>query len=426
MANEQLSSNDKGISKEDIIDELNKDDKSSKDKDDASDEDQDEETDQDESDEEEESDESGEEDVDGEEEDKDEIKLVDGDKEDDEDKELKDIKVGPFRRAQLEKDFPGVLKKYPYLEQSYYRDRAFTEVFATPDDAKEAQSQLETLNQIESNLLSGSSSEILNQVKEHDPKAFLKLVDNYLPSLNKVDPAAHDHIVGGVVKNLITMLAEEAQATENDELRKVALAINKFVFRKEDFVPHKPLAAKTDESDKVADERRAFMEERAGTVQEDLQTRVDDIISATIKSNIDPRGLLSDYVKKNAVRDAMESLREALDSDTGFRKNLDKLWVRAYDNNFNRDSVNAIRAAYLGKAKVALLPAIKKARNEALKGIGKRVRDDGDSDTQKTEQDKPAYHRGAKARGSSSSSNRGQKSSDVPKGMSTLDYLNKD
>lgn len=417
MANESLSTEDKGLTKDDILSELEKDETpSGKEKE--------EEPDEEESDEDSDKEDDGDDDEGSKEED--EIKLVED--EDDDDKELKDIKeIGPFRRKDFERDFPGALKKYPYLEQSYYRDRAFTEIFASPEDAKEAQEQIETLNTIEQNLLSGSASEILSQVKDHDPKAFLKLVDNYLPSLNKVDPAAHDHIVGGVVKNLITMLAREAQSTDNDELRKVALAINKFVFQTENFDPYKPLAGKAEETSKLDEERRQFIQERFETVQEELQTRVDDIISATIRSNIDPKELLSDYVKKNAVRDAMETLRETLENDTTFRRNLDKLWERAFQNNFNRDSVNAIRAAYLGKAKVAIVPAIKKARNEALKGIGKRVRDDGDSDTQKTEQEKQTYHRGKNApnRGSSSSSNRG-KGPDIPKGMSTLDYLNKD
>jgi hypothetical protein len=119
----------------------------------------------------------------------------------------------------------------------------------------------------------------------------------------------------------------------------------------------------------------------------------------------------------------MEELRVAIDRDTGFRRQLDKLWVKAFESNFNRASQKAIKDAYLSKAKTVLKPVIGKAKNEALKGMGKRVReDDGDSDTQKTERRDFAKSK----RGSATSDKADKKKPDIPRGMSTLDFLNKD
>jgi hypothetical protein len=415
MAIEQLSNNSgdekTDLSKEGIVDELNReDDEETKvpDEDDREEDDADKEDEDDKEDDEEESKED------------DEIKLVDeedGEKEDDKEIDL----VAPFRKAQIEKDFPGIFKKYPYLEKSYYTERAYREVFASPEDAKEAQESLEEVQELEQSLLQGDTTSLLGRVKEYDENAYARMVDNYLPSLQKVDPQAHNHVVGGIVKNLVALLVKEGKATDNDELRKVALAVNKFVFNSEEFEPYQKLAVDKKDT-KAQDEQREFLTERFETVQDDLQGSVDNILMSTIKANIDPKGVFSDYVKKNATRDAMEELKTAIDRDTVFRRHLDRLWEKAFASNFNRASVSAIKAAYLAKAKTTLKPVISKARGEALKGMGKRVReDDGDSDTQQAER------KFAKSkRGSSPSDKGGHKKSDIPRGMSTLDFLNKD
>jgi len=420
MAIEQLSSNSdesKGeITKDDIVDELNKDDEPKGKEDEVvkEDEEDDEDTDEKPSDD---SDDEGDEDEETKEDD--EIKLAS----EDDDESLEDVKlVVPFKKAEIEKDFPGIFKKYPYLEKSYYTERAYREVFASPEEAKEAAESLEELHQTEQTLLEGSTSDLITRVKNHDENAYNKLVDNYLGSLQKVDPEAHNHVVGGIVKNLVVLLAREAKSTDNDELRKVALAINKFVFNTDQFEPHKKLAGDEKEVDKINEERKQFIQERFEVVQEELQTKVDDVLLSTIKNNIDPKSLLTDYVKKNAVRDAMDDLREKIAGDKIFRKQLDRLWERAFAANFNRETSKAIKDAYLSKARVLLKPVITKAKNEALKGIGKRVREDSDSDTEKSE--RRPYHKGT--RGSTTSDKGGQKKADIPRGMSTLDFLNKD
>lgn len=408
MAIEQLSSNGAGndgngkeeITKDDILAELDKDDEGSSGKEEK---------------------EEKEELEEKEEKDEEEIELEEDEEKEKEEEELNldDVKVGPFRKAEIEKDFPGVLKKYPYLETAYFRDRAFTEVFASPAEAKEAYETIEEFGKMEQELFQGNTADLLGRVKEEDPKAFARMTDNYMESLRRVDQDAHNHVVSGIVKNLIGLLAKEGRRTQNDELRKTALAINQFVFESDEYEPHKPLSEAKDNS--VDEERQQFLQERFETVQEELQGSVDGILETTIKNNIDPRGSLTEYVKKNAIRDAMEEVRGQLEKDTKFRSQLDKLWERAIAAKFNRESVKAIKDAYLSKAKTVLKPAITKAKNEALKGSGKRVRDDGDSDTRNTERE---YHKGNR-RGSTTSDKGGQKKADTFKG-STLDFLNAD
>jgi hypothetical protein len=89
--------------------------------------------------------------------------------------------------------------------------------------------------------------------------------------------------------------------------------------------------------------------------------------------------------------------------------------------------MDRIKSAYLSKAKTLLPSIIRKSRNEALRGLGKRVRDDDDDNYGK---DKRGPLPVGKARSQSTSPQSGKAAKDqarsIPKGMSTLDYLMRD
>jgi hypothetical protein len=132
---------------------------------------------------------------------------------------------------------------------------------------------------------------------------------------------------------------------------------------------------------------------------------------------MDPRDSMTDYVKRNAVRDAMEQIEQLIDKDSRFKTIVDKLWEKAFKDNFSKSSVDMIRSAYLSKAKTLLDPVIKKSRNEALKGMGKRTKDTDTDETPVKGQRKKSDNDEPPSRKSSG------KSKDVPKGMSTLEFL---
>src|SRR5260221_13504536 len=124
-------------------------------------------------------------------EDDDELELIEPDEEIEKldlakpDDEL-DIEAPP-RKKEILKDFPELFKKYPFLEKMMYRDREYTQLFGSFDDAKEIAEKSESFNQFESQLLSGNTAEILKEVKNSDEKAFNLIVDDYLVTLHKVD-----------------------------------------------------------------------------------------------------------------------------------------------------------------------------------------------------------------------------------------------
>jgi hypothetical protein len=155
--------------------------------------------------------------------------------------------------------------------------------------------------------------------------------------------------------------------------------------------------------------------EKFESVRDDLSTKATNVLKSTVDAHIDPRGAMTEYVRRNATRDCLNDVENMIAQDKPFRTYLDKMWERAAQENFSQNSLNKIRSAYLSKAKTYLKPAIQKARNEALKGFNR------------ASSDEPKDKRGPIATGrSASQTNSGNNTKTVPKGMKTFDFLNSD
>src|SRR5690606_24801038 len=85
-------------------------------------------------------------------EEKDDLKEIEEELEIEEEKDVDDDElelITPSTRKEILKDFPELFKKHPYLEKAMYRDKAFSEIFPTVDDAKEASEAIRTLNNLD-------------------------------------------------------------------------------------------------------------------------------------------------------------------------------------------------------------------------------------------------------------------------------------
>lgn len=378
---------------------------------------------------EEENEEDGEEEEEKEEDD-DELKELEEELEEPDDEKLE--LVTPVRRKEILAKYPQIFKDFPYLEKAYYREQQFTEYFPTITDAKEAADKASTLDKVENDLNNGNIELLLKSV-HGNKKAFGKLVDGYMEALSKTDKDAYLHVLGNTIKGTIYQMVSQAKKTNNSDLEVAAQLLNQFVFGSSDWSPPEKMSKDTD--DKISERElelnrreQGLKEAKFKEVNEDLNTRINNSIKATIESHIDSKGSMSAFVKKHAVTDALGQVSELISKDNRFRSLVDKLWENAIRNNYSKDSVDKIRSAFHSKAKTVLPTVIKQARNEALRGMGKRVRDDSNSSDKSDKSDKSENReskRGIKddrddeqPRSRNSS---GKKQ--IPAEMSTLEYL---
>src|SRR5215471_11848400 len=334
----------------------------------------------------------------------------------DEDLEL----VTPVRRREILAKYPQLFKDFPYLEKAYYREQQYTEIFPTLDDAKTAIAKSETLDNFEQDVMGGDITTILKTVKDSNPNSFYRIVDGYLSTLSQVDEKAYYHVLGNIGKMTISAMVQEARRSENQDLEKAAHLLNQFMFGTSEWKGPTRLSKEERQEDntrerEISERERTFVTQQFESTRTELNTRVNNTLKNTIDAHIDPKNSMPPYVKKYASQEAMDTLGRLINQDARFRSLVDKLWDKAFSSNFSRESTDRIRAAYTAKAKTLLLPVIKRARNEALKGIGRRVRDTEDNTTQNRKGPVP----GGRPSSQSSKGGKVTNAKDIPAGMST-------
>ncbi len=335
-----------------------------------------------------------------------------------EDEEELEITV-PVSKKTILKKYPNVFKDFPHLEASYYKAQQYTELLPTVEDAKLAVEKANNLDNFEKDILDGNLENLFNIVKTSAPNSFRKIADTLINTLNKVDENVALHVVGNVLKYTLGNAEQAGKDSKDDQLELAAQIINKHLFGKDKIEKPTNLNKenpKNEESDKLNRERTEFETERFNTALNSLQGRIDNTLKATIADNIDKADSMTAYVKKNAVKDAFETVEGSLRKDPSLKRILDSLWKAAREEKYSSSSLDKIRKTYLSKAKVLLPGAIRNARNEALKGIGKASKD-SNSDEKSKKGPLPAN------RSSSSSSSNNGKLKEIPKGMSNRDFL---
>jgi len=353
------------------------------------------------------------------EENKEEAINVKGEKEDEEDDlteieeelsdetiDLDDDEYVPMpRRKDILAKYPKFFEEFPGVERAYFRDQKFSEYFPTPKDAETAFEKARALDNFEQELLKGNSTTVLKVVKDEDPEAFNKIVDNYLPSLRQIDEKAYFHVVGTIIKGTIYNMIKEARDSSDETLQEAARILNKFVFNSEKWTPIEKLSKsdgtnKPDPREKELTKRQQEFETKQFQIAfNGIQSKVKNIFEKTIAKHIDPKNSMSSYTKKNASRDAHEELDRLLNTDTRFKQVLTKAWEKAREDNYSDDSMERVLKVIKSRASSLMPAVIKKARVTALKESGIKTRekikeDDDENDDDKSGESTSSQNRG--------------------------------
>lgn len=357
----------------------------------------------------------------------DELALLEEDLEEPDDEKLE--LVTPVKRREILKVYPDLFKKFPYLEKAYYREQQFTEILPTIDDAKEAAESHQVLQRYTKDMVEeGNVNNVLKMIKDNNPETFNQVVDNYMDYLDKVDPAAHLHVQSNIVKNLILGMVEDANSEDNKDLKTAALLLNKWAFGTTKFTPPVKMAKTvkaedTTKSTELSKREQDFAQKQLDNAVGEVTHRVNNAIRGAIETNIDPKGSMTDYVKRNAIRDASEKITSLIQKDRRFQQIIDKLWEKSEKDGYSKDSQEDIRKAFLSKAKSLLAPVIKSARNEALKGMGKKAKED-EVDEEEEQPQRQSTDKKENDGRRLSSGNKDKAKLDSLKGKSTYDALN--
>lgn len=341
--------------------------------------------------------------------------------------------ITPVRRKEILKKYPTFFKDFPYMEKAYYRDQQFTQLLGTVEDAKEAVQARDALRNFEGQLMRGTTEDILKAVKTENPQAFYKIADDYLTTLGRVDEKAYYHVLGNVAKHTIVSMVTEArrlgvgEGQRGQALQDAAHILNQFIFGSSEFSPPTSLVPKenpqiSEKEKEIQQREQQFTRTQFENSRNTLNTRINNVIRSTITENIDPNKSMTDYVRKSAEKEAFEMLESLFEKDQRFATLKDKLWEKVFESNFSPEALDKVYSAYKAKSRTLLPEVLKRARNNAYRGMGRRVREDKEEQTT----DKGGPIKGGTPRTQNKSVGKTTDPKAIPRGMTSLEFLNSD
>jgi hypothetical protein len=281
------------------------------------------------------------------------------------------------RRQVILKKYPELFKDFPAIEKAMYREQAYTEVFPTVKDAKEAAEVAQEYQKFEDKILTGDLEDLLTSVKKNDNEAFVKIVDGILPTISKIDHQGYLYILGSVLENTIYSMATEGNNQNNDNLKSAAKVLQMFVFGNSEIKNPTQLGKKIKalarpENDSIAQEKAAFFQEKLDNAKTTISGRTENLLRSAVTKIIDPKDSMNAYTKKTAINDVISLIESNIDADSRFKSTIDRLWEKASNSDFSESSLLDIRNTYLARAKTILRQSVDKVRGDALKGLSSR------------------------------------------------------
>jgi hypothetical protein len=270
-----------------------------------------------------------------------------------------------------------IKEKYPELAKDkdfrelYFRDKAFTEVFPTVADAKDAATKAEQLDILDSTLVDGNVDVIFSNL---NPDVLNRISDRILPALFKANKDAFVRAAQPIVINSLRRVVEIADRTNDDNLKKSVRNIARAMFGGNGDIPTVKDPISTDPS--VEEERNRLKTERENlfrSQQRNFLSSADRTVVKKIESMIseglDPKGELNSFTKQAIIEKTLADIQTKMLGDDGLRSKLQQLHRLAARSGFADEYKSRIVTASLERAR-RLIPLLR--NKHKLAALGKQ------------------------------------------------------
>ena len=288
-----------------------------------------------------------------------------------EEPEVEDTEVaaGQLRFKDIKAKYPNIFKEFPQLAQAIRNDRAYGEVFASPEDAKDAAQTASYFNKLEASLASGSPTELLNDLEKGNTDAYKKVVRNFLPAIKEKSMELYAEVTLPAINDLLRSAIRDADGSENVNLRNAALHLAKYLYGKPEIPNNEGRKQEPHpEEEKLKNERQAFWQEKAQDFSNECYSEGREATLAEIAKGIDDDKSTSPFLKKTLKDAIFNEVDSLLGKDVRHLRQINVLWRKAESTGFPKEVRREIISAYLRGAK-ALIPSVRQ-RLRAEAGIG--------------------------------------------------------
>jgi hypothetical protein len=363
--------------------------------DDDSDEEESDSSDEEEEDSEEESSEEDNESEDSDSKEKKKGKSKDSDEEDeeeedeDEDKDKKNKNAGRQHSRPSFRDiktaFPEFFKKFPDLRDAFFRERKYTEIFPTVDDAREAASIAASFGEISNSLIKGDPSVLLSNLAEANTEAFREVAKNLLPTIHSLDRETFFEITTPLFERFVQSMDREGARTGDVNLRKAALIVGKFMTG-ELKIPNSSSSRENPERIKFEEDKNRFFQQRHQQQLEDLHTTTRAEVEELIAESLEDIDGLTKWERRKLSEDILKKVDKSLAQDERHQALIRSMLKRWVNSNYSLAQKKQLTSAYLTRAKQLIEPTRDRILKDAKKKpVRKVVREDKQNRQEDTE-----------------------------------------
>jgi len=314
------------------------------------------------------------EDEDGESEEDDSEKESEEDEEDEESDEKIGTGYGKPTYRQLVAKYPKIFKDFPGLRNTFFRERDYSKLFPTVEDARESYEHLNKLKAGEQRISQADPGDFLDLLGEYDVNKQRRFINDFLPALLAKNRPAFQAVTEPVIRHMIKSAYGDGKRNGNNNLMNSALNVHEWMFGDDKIdAPSRPLHQREERTNETDPEKEELRRQNQEILRGQHQNFVDTILTNSSKTitNIVQKNLpedVSPFLGRSITRDVMDELASVLRDDPAHRSNMERLLKQAAANRYSQEWKDRVSSAYLSRAKLALPTIIKKVRSQALKG----------------------------------------------------------
>lgn len=279
--------------------------------------------------------------------------------------------------------YPKFFKEFPAVREALGRELAYTQVFPTVDDAKEAGEVIQNFSKLEETILNGDPSLLLGSLHNKSEQAVNKFAKNFLPTIQKGNPKLFFALITPYINKILRNALDNANSADNKDLAKSVRWLARYIHGTEDgSIPEDPKIDEGDENDgneevtTLREQNKDLAMKSLRRFGEDVKDYTEKILEREILKNVDPEDALPSFMREALVGKIIRDIQVSLNSDASHTKSMTALWQKASKNGYSKEDRSQLITAFLARAR-KILPSIRdKHKKEVMKKLTSKGREE--------------------------------------------------
>lgn len=267
--------------------------------------------------------------------------------------------------------YPDFFKTFPDLRDAFFREREYTKIFPTIEDAKEVAAIANSFADISDNLLNGNPAKLLQDLQGANEQAFDEVAEKFLPTVFQLNEKTFYRVVNPLIEKFVQGMATAATKAGDENMRRAALYVGKYMTG-EFKIPDTP-RDKNPDARKLDDEKRNFYTERAREGENAIKSELVESLMSEINESLGEDEDLTDFMRQSVGQEILKKANDAVAQDPQHMALMQSLWRRWAKNGMTSGDKKKIVDAYLSRIRKVLPSTTEKVMMNALKKkIGKK------------------------------------------------------